>query len=571
MRGQTPNPPRPGVARRRDSCHSGRCLPDPTPDSAGPVKPQHLSALSRLRGLLEVTRLVRSDDQLDHLLAAIARTTSESLGFGTVAVHLYRPEHDDFCTTTVHGSQQARETLLGDARGWDVWGAVLDHRFLHRGAYVVPHGTFDWDQLAPNSYLPGVSTADGPEAWHPEDALLVPLRHSDGHLLGILAVDEPASGLRPKDDELDVLVAVADHAALALQSAQEAAIAARHRTALEQLLHVSSQLTETFTIDAILQAVCDGIHEALGFESVSIDLPEPSSGHFAPAACYGWDIGDPAINTSMSLDEYQPLLAPEFEIEGCFLLTADEALSLVDLRHTAYHSTQNGHGPHAWNDHWLLVPLYDRSGGIIGLIWADDPVDRLLPSPARLQALRVFANQATTALDSAAQFEEMRFLADHDPLTRLLNRRSFNHRLAGEVARATRYGRPFALVLGDVDGFKALNDRLGHLAGDRALEAVGRLLQEGRREVDGVFRIGGDEFALILPEVSEDEARSVMARISESIRSSLDERIAGIGISLGLAVHPDHGGDPERLFRAADLAMYGEKRPGGPGRLPFAS
>ena len=73
-----------------------------------------------------MTRLVRSDDQLDHLLAAIARTTSESLGFGTVAVHLYRPEQDDFCTTTVHGSELARETLLGDARGWDVWGAVLD-------------------------------------------------------------------------------------------------------------------------------------------------------------------------------------------------------------------------------------------------------------------------------------------------------------------------------------------------------------------------------------------------------------------------------------------------------------
>ena len=82
-----------------------------------------------------MTRLVRSDDQLDHLLAAIARTTSESLGYGTVAVHLYRPEQDDFCTTTVHGSELARETLLGDSRGWDVWGAVLDARFLHRPEY----------------------------------------------------------------------------------------------------------------------------------------------------------------------------------------------------------------------------------------------------------------------------------------------------------------------------------------------------------------------------------------------------------------------------------------------------
>ena len=74
-------------------------------------------------------------------------------------------------------------------------------------------------------------------------------------------------------------------------------------------------------------------------------------------------------------------------------------------------------------------------------------------------------------------------------------------------------------MLGDVDGLKELNDRLGHLAGDRTLEAIGRVLQKGRREVDAVFRIGGDEFALILPEVSEDEARSVIERITETIRS----------------------------------------------------
>ena len=94
------------------------------------MDPQHLSAFSRLRGLLEVTRLVRSDEDLDHLLAAIARTTAESLGFGTVVLNLYRRAWDDFCTTTVHGSEHARETLLGDARGWDVWGRVLDDRSL---------------------------------------------------------------------------------------------------------------------------------------------------------------------------------------------------------------------------------------------------------------------------------------------------------------------------------------------------------------------------------------------------------------------------------------------------------
>ena len=123
-----------------------------------------------------------------------------------------------------------------------------------------------------------------------------------------------------------------------------------------------------------------------------------------------------------------------------------------------------------------------------------------MPGSRTLQALRVFANQATTALDAAAQFEEMRFLADHDPLTRLLNRRVFGDRLISEAARNVRYERPFALIVCDLNGFKQLNDARGHLAGDAALEGFAELLADGRREVDGVFRIGGDEFALLLPE-----------------------------------------------------------------------
>ena len=135
------------------------------------------------------------------------------------------------------------------------------------------------------------------------------------------------------------------------------------------------------------------------------------------------------------------------------------------------------------------------------MIWADDPRDRLLPSTELLQALRVFANQATAALDSAARFEEMRFLAEHDPLTRLYNRRAFNHRLRVEAARSRRYGKPFALVVLDVDGFKSINDRHGHMAGDSALARVADLLSHELRGPDAAFRIGGDEFALILPEI----------------------------------------------------------------------
>ena len=134
----------------------------------------------------------------------------------------------------------------------------------------------------------------------------------------------------------------------------------------------------------------------------------------------------------------------------------------------------NGRGPWAWDHHWLLVPLHDSLGEVIGVLWVDEPEDRLLPSRDKLQALRFFANQAAAAIVTSAHLRELRFLADHDPLTRLLNRRAFVDRLEGEVARAMRYGRLFGLIVCDLDDFKELNDRLGHPAGDEALQLFAR-------------------------------------------------------------------------------------------------
>ena len=167
---------------------------------------------SRLRGLLEVTRLVRTGDELPDLLLSVARTVSDSLAFRTVVVNLYRPEWNDFVVSTVHGSEEARETLLGQVRQVEDWEPLLDERFCRRGAYVVPYGEFDWDGYSGRVYTPNLEVSDDPGAWHPDDALFVPLRGSDGRLLGILSVDEPISGRKPSGDEIDVLVAVSEHA-----------------------------------------------------------------------------------------------------------------------------------------------------------------------------------------------------------------------------------------------------------------------------------------------------------------------------------------------------------------------
>jgi diguanylate cyclase (GGDEF)-like protein len=498
-----------------------------------------------------VSRLVRASEELPTLLAAIAQTISASLGYETVVINLYRPAWNDFEVTTVHGSDAARDMLLGQLRTISEWESLLTDQFERRRAYVIPAGAYDWSQAGAR-YTPDEVISDDEEAWHPEDALFLPMRHTSGHLLGIISVDQPSSRKRPSDEELDVLVSVADHAAFAVQAAQEASEAERHRLALEQLLRVSSQLTAEAGADDILRAVCTAIRDALGFQNV-LALLVDSYGWLDPRASVGWTLDGP-VSRPIRLDDASPLIDSEFEIEGCYLIPNEEAEKRISREPFVSVSQHNGDGPWAWNRHWLMVPLRDGEGETIGMITVDEPEDSLLPSSEKLQALRIFANQAATAIRAAKNVKELRFLADHDPLTRLLNRRAFFYRLYGEVARATRYNRSFGLVLCDLDDFKELNDRYGHPAGDEALQRFARTLQAAVRKGDDAFRIGCDEFALVLAEAHEDDAREVVARIAA--------KTTGLRATFGVASCPEHAADAQVLFRLADEALYEAKRSG---------
>jgi diguanylate cyclase (GGDEF)-like protein len=530
------------------------------------AKPDHVSlpTISPLRGLVEVTRLLRAREDLPALLDAVARTIGESLGYRTVAVNLYRPAWDDFEVTTVYGNEEARSALLGYARPGDDWTVLLSERFERRGAYVVPSGSVDWDSLGP-SYVPQGQPASDPDAWDPEDALFVAMRDQQGSLLGIISVDEPVSGRRPTDDDLDVLVSLVDHAALALEAAREAAASARHQRALEELLDVSSRITGETSNAEILRRVCTGIRDALDFQNVCAALVDTETGEVVPHAAAGWQLEELRQRGRVSLAQVEPLLDDVFLREGCYLLTPEQAKERLASDVEVYPSQLNGRGPWAWNRHWLIVPLRDGGGALLGIIWVDNPCDRLVPSPDRLQALRIFANDAAAALVSGRHLGELRFLANHDPLTRLLNRRAFVNRLDGEVARARRYGRSFGLVIADLDNFKQLNDRYGHAVGDEALVEFAAVLTEALRKPDDAFRIGGDEFALLLAEATEDDTRRVVSRV-EALLEQLSRGgrtwAADLSASFGSAACPEDADDAQTLFRLADEAQYDAKRNG---------
>jgi diguanylate cyclase (GGDEF)-like protein len=515
--------------------------------------------LSGVGALVGVTELVRAESDLPTVLALIARTVSEVLGFGTVVLNLYRPEWDDFRVETVHGDEDVRHALLGSTYGWDGWTHLLDERFLRGGAFFIKHGEFDWGGDVGDRYVADRKVREDPEAWNPDDEIFVPLHGAGDELLGILSVGDPASGLRPCDEELRLLVGLAHHAAQALAAAQAAIVRERHRAALEELMYISSGLTQTLSTDSILHAVCNGIANALGFKKVCVDLLADNGLTLVTRAAVGWAGDDQLVTETLSLAEIASLFDSEYELAGCFLVPNDVARERLAASQVIYESELNGRGPHAWDHHWLVIPLHGPQEEVIGVIWADEPEDRLLPTEERLQALRIFANQAASALTLATQFEQMRYLADHDPLTQLPNRRAFMRELERTVAEATEADSPLALIVLDLDGLKALNDMHGHATGDDCLVRVGRLLRTELRPRDQAYRIGGDEFAILLPGATVSSAKDVSARLVDWLERSGRSSVIRVEASFGIATRRDTDGTPDGLLRAADEAMYRAK------------
>ena len=164
--------------------------------------------------------------------------------------------------------------------------------------------------------------------------------------------------------------------------------------------------------------------------------------------------------------------------------------------------------------------------------------------------------------------DQLRHLADHDPLTGLLNRRGIDRALAQHVARGRRYGAEGALLVLDLDGFKTVNDSLGHAAGDELIVTCASALQNRLRETDILGRLGGDEFAVLLPAEGEAEAVIVAEAIVKVIR---DE--TGVTASVGVTPFGDEPTTTSALDRA-DMAMYAAKQAGRdryeftPGPLP---
>jgi len=208
-----------------------------------------------------------------------------------------------------------------------------------------------------------------------------------------------------------------------------------------------------------------------------------------------------------------------------------------------------------------------REGLAVPLLFEDDAIGQLAVfaraastdlRASQLSELELLAERAGPALENARRFGEARTLADFDALTGLHNRRYFHETLAREIARANRYGRELALVVFDIDDFKAINDRVGHLAGDAVLAHAAERLRDVLRSADIACRVGGDEFAVILAESTLAEAEYLSQRIQAVISLRPLGDAGKLQISAGVA-ELRHSDDAVSLFQRADDALYQAK------------
>jgi diguanylate cyclase (GGDEF)-like protein len=385
-----------------------------------------------------------------------------------------------------------------------------------------------------------------------ESMLVVPMRY-DEVTVGVIALSR--LGLDGfTGDDLRVLTIVADRAATAIGSARLLARTQDLAGELRRLLDMSAELSGSLDPHQVADLMADHLARAMGVDECIIsywDRPGgrvESLGYFPPSR----------------LKEIEP----SYDVAGY-----PETLRVLERQETAVIRSADPHADPAevelmtrgGNQVLAMLPLVAKgqSIGLVELV-AATPVTL---DDERLELARTMANEAAMALENARLYEDARNRADHDPLTGFYNHRFLHERLGEEVVRSRRARHALSVLMLDLDDFKLVNDTFGHLFGDRVLTWTAELIRSVLRASDIPARYGGDEFAVILPETDEAQARIVAGRILEAFR---DRAFVGeqrgpvpVGVSIGVASFPMHGRTGTDLIAAADRALYRVKREGG--------
>ena len=477
---------------------------------------------------------------------------SAALDFSAVAQRLVNMvvTTTDFTVATItvrEGDRCRRLATAGLADGrigmttsYEHWAELLkDEWRCGAVSYLIPP-----EAPARWADTPQIEPIDAPDAWTAEHGLILPLRDHRDEVIGFIGVDQPRSGLLPDAPTVERLEAFAREAQARFLNAHLYAKARRQADTMTQLFEVAKTMATTSDLDEVIP----GILQAMANR---YDAREVMVGRVAGRDLQMW-ISERAVaggveSRGVLLDEPLLGLVEQLRRDGLILINDLAEHGELAGRLTAGTGALLAAGAAGDDDGNMVVLAVTSSGNA-----AFDTQDGAF--------LAGLLDITLVAMRNARLYEEARSAADRDPLTGLRNRRLFWPTVQHMLGDASEE-HPVALAVVDIDDFKRLNDTFGHDVGDRALRHVAMRLEAGVRETDAVFRIGGEEFVLVMPGSDLDGAVIALDRIRASIgRSRLD--IPDVSASAGVAVASASSVTGDELFAAADAALFRAKRAG---------
>ena len=301
-----------------------------------------------------------------------------------------------------------------------------------------------------------------------------------------------------------------------------------------------SGIRESLDLDAVLAKTLAVADSVAGVDAAMIVLP-PGSANGGPQPLIA------TVGMTVEEAEHQPIEGPP---EGHEASAVRISYSYAEDRQNDRDLIRGG----------IAVPVKNETDELVGTLavfWRSEQE----PADDAMKRVEELASSAGPATENAYRFQEARQLADIDALTGIHNRRYFHETLGREVSRARRYERRLALLIFDIDDFKTINDRAGHLSGDALLAEVGDRVKSAVRGADVACRVGGDEFGVILPESSRGDAEQLYRRIQFAVASKPAGSSEPIRLSAGIAeLRADD--DAEAFFERADEALYQAKEEG---------
>ncbi|MBM3175026.1 MAG: diguanylate cyclase, partial [Chloroflexi bacterium] len=370
---------------------------------------------------------------------------------------------------------------------------------------------------------------------------------SRGQLIGILALGPRGNGKYSLDD-INFAKDMVDRVAASLEKEYLQEQLKRHEQELSLISRLSGVMTSSLKIQEVYDAFVAGLREVVDVDWATVALIE------------GVYLRFEALSTEVG-SAWQP--GERIPLKG----TATEWLV---NRRRAFVESNLSNKARFWTGAEFVkrgirsivyVPLLVKNEVIGSLIVASRRLRAYTPEQVHL--LERLASQVAMPVENSRLYSKAEQRALVDELTGLFNRRYFDECLTREIDRHSRHGGMLSLVLLDLDVFKEYNDKYGHLAGDRVLTTIGKMMEKSIRNVDMAFRYGGDEFAILLPNADGNNAFVVAERVRARIAHEMKGERTGITASLGLATWPSDGVTPDEIVTAADRALYYAKRTGG--------